>query len=209
VRRLVPLLLVALVALVAGIAVTGLPTHVPSDVASDELRAAPAATVTPTPTSSSDPIDSGGSLTPEPTIVERPTRSPSVSSTTRPVATSTVPITTTAPPPTTAAPAQLVVVVANAGAADLLAARMANMLAPLGYTQTAATTATERRALSAVLFAPGRDREALTLAGNIGLPAAQVQPFAGAPVTVDDARGDLWLLVGNDQLVRFNPVGVG
>jgi hypothetical protein len=209
VRRLVPLLLVALVALVAGVAVTGLPTRVPSDVASDELRAAAAGTITSTSTSRSDPIDSGGSLPPEPTIVERPTTTPSVSSRTQPVATSTVLPTTTAPPPTTAAPAQLVVVVANAGAADLLAARMANLLAPLGYTQTVATTATDRRALSTVLYAPGRDREALALAGNIGLPTAQVQPIAGAPVTVDDARGDLWLLVGNDQLVRFNPVGVG
>ena len=56
---------------------------------------------------------------------------------------------------------------------------------------------------------PGRDREALALAGNIGIPAEQVQPFGGAAVTVDDARGDLWLLVGNDQLARLGPAGVG
>jgi hypothetical protein len=110
---------------------------------------------------------------------------------------------------TTAAPAQLVVVVANAGPADRLAARMAAVLAPLGYTQAVATTALQRQALSTILFAPGRDQEAFTLAASLGISGTQVQPFAGTAVTIDDARGDLWVLVGNDQLARLNAVGLG
>jgi hypothetical protein len=45
------------------------------------------------------------------------------------------------------------------------------------------------------------------LAAAVGLAASQVAPFDGTPLTTDDARGDLWLLVGNDLLQRVEGGG--
>jgi hypothetical protein len=205
---------VALVGLVAGVVVTGLPTHVPSDVTSAELRSPAVTTSTRSeraPRAGERATRFGATTI---TSTTNATATTSSTTTTAPPAnttspTTTPPTTTAAAAPTTAAPGQLVVVVANAGAADLLAARMAAVIAPLGYTQAVATTAIERRPTSVVLFAPGRDQAALAFAAALGIASTEVQPFTGAPVTIDDARGDLWLLVGNDQLGRFNPIGVG
>ncbi len=104
---------------------------------------------------------------------------------------------------------QLVIVVANAGAPDRLAARMAGVIAPLGYKQTLVTTALDRRALSAVLFGPDRGEEALALSAGLGIPIEQVEPFAGSPVATDDVRGDCacWSVMSSSG--RLNPVGVG
>jgi hypothetical protein len=101
----------------------------------------------------------------------------------------------------------LTVIVANAGPADRLAARMATLIRAAGYVQTVITTSSGRRPLSAIYFAPGREQEALALAEAVGLAAAQIAPFAGTPLTIDDSRGDLWLLVGNDLLQRVEGVG--
>jgi hypothetical protein len=101
----------------------------------------------------------------------------------------------------------LTVVVANAGPADRLAARMATVIASLGYVQSIVTTSVGRRPVSEIYFAPGRDQEALALANGVGLAATQVHPFPGTQLTIDDARGDLWLVVGNDLLQRIEGIG--
>ena len=97
-------------------------------------------------------------------------------------------------------------IVANAGPADRLAARMATLIGAAGYVQTVVTTSTGRRPVSAIYFAPGREHEALALADAVGIAASQVAPFDG-PLTIDGARGDLWLIVGNDLLHRVEGVG--
>ncbi len=86
---------------------------------------------------------------------------------------------------------------------------MAALVGTLGYTQTVVTTANVRRALTAVYFASDREQEAVVLASALGVAGSRVQPFSGAALTVDDARGDLWLIVGNDQIQRFQTAGVG
>jgi hypothetical protein len=214
VRRLLPLLLVALGALVAAVVITGLPSNVPSDVISGTLTTTAGApsvtssvTADPRPTISSTATTLRVATTPASTVAAPPTTTP----TTLPVvpATTAGPVSTPASPPpsTPAEPGTLTVVVANAGPADRLASRMATVIAALGYTQTVIATSASRRPVSEIYFAPGRDQDALALATVVEVAATQVHPFPGTQLTVDDARGDLWLVVGNDLLQRIEGVG--
>ena len=103
---------------------------------------------------------------------------------------------------------RLSVVVANAGPADRLAERMAGVLAGLGYAQTVAATALARQPLTEVLFAPGRDQEALLLASAVGVDPGRVRSPAGCSRDDDAHVGDLVLVVGGDQIQRFEgPAG--
>ena len=85
---------------------------------------------------------------------------------------------------------------------------MAGVLAGLGYAQTVAATALARQPLTEVLFAPGRDQEALLLASAVGVDPGRVRSQPDAPVTNGAHVGDLVLVVGADQIQRFEgPTG--
>ena len=209
-RRLLPLLLVALGGLVAGVTITGFPSDVPNDVTSDGLTAtgegpgtASAAADTPpttTTTTTMQPVQStlGSSDPPRPTLTSlQPSSAPSIATTS----------TSTSPATANTGSDKLVVVVANAGPADGLAALTAAAINALGYVDTVVTTAAARRLVSEVYFAPGRGEDGLVLAGAMGLAATQVLPSPDTPLTLDDARGDLWLIVGNDLAQRFEVGG--
>jgi hypothetical protein len=92
------------------------------------------------------------------------------------------------------------IVVANAGPADRLAARTAETLRTFGYVDIAVTTATTRRPTTAVLFVPGREGEARVLAAQLGVAEDAVQPRPDGQLTVNDAQGDVWVLVGADRV---------
>lgn len=178
---------VMVVALLAGIAVAGLPESVPSDVRASGIR--PPAVVP--------------STEPEP-----PTTSASPPSTTAaPVATSTpgdtdasVPV-DTAPEnvtPVPRPPSEVRVVVANAAAADGLAGRVAEQVRGLGYTDVIATNAIGRRASSAVFYSPDFSLEAEALAAALGIATVEPQPIE--QITVDAVAADLWVVLGGDRL---------
>ena len=205
-------MLVALGALVAGVVITGLPSKVPSDVVSEGLTT----DHRQHPTSRAGRRDAATVPHDEHRIAglldarrdrsaadDDRVRRRAVGAAERPGnATSHRPR-----PRRSLTPASSIVVVANAGPADRLAARMAAAINALGYAQTVVTTARARRPVSEVYFAPGRDQEGLALASGIGLAATQVHPFPGPAVSVDDARADLWLIVGTDLVQRFEGGG--
>jgi hypothetical protein len=199
------LILVAVAAggLLAGIAVAGLPDAVPDDVASSEIEPRPPTTTTPvlrTTAVTTSTTFAAESSTPEAATtapVTPPSSSPPRSVQPTSTTTTLVPIET------------LRVVVANAGWADLLAARTADLLRSLGYNDVIATTGLERRLLSDVLYATGREVEAQRLANQLGIPATRVQPHPGVAVSVGNEQGDVWLLVGNDRLQQFQGTGGG
>jgi hypothetical protein len=164
---------VAVISLLAGIAVTGLPKSVPDDVVSSEISVTtPRPTTTTTAVRATTTTIKAGSTPPNPSVT---------------AATTLAPITS------------LRVVVANAGSATGAAGRAASELLALGYTNVSAANARTPRADTVVVFAPGFDDEAARLAAQLGLSTQQVAPRTAAPLTGNDAPADLWVLLGRDR----------
>ena len=77
------------------------------------------------------------------------------------------------------------------------------MIRSFGYADVVVATATARRPVSAVLYAPGRDGEARVLAGQLGIAETEVAAVPQAPLTTTNEQGDVWLLIGNDRVQGF------
>jgi hypothetical protein len=186
VRSILLLAAVAVVSLLAGIAVTGLPEEVPDDVVSSAMSPAPASSTTttaarPTTTTSSPPI------TAAPATVTPPT------STTTSAAGAATTSTTLVPPPA------LRVLVANAGGAPGVASRTAQELRVLGYATVSATNAAQTRPDTVVVYASDRAAEAGRLATQLGLSPQQIAPQSGERLTTSGAPADLIVLLGSDR----------
>jgi hypothetical protein len=181
------------VALVAGIAIAGLPGSVPNDIAmSDIAPTIASSTSTIGGADSSQPAQTPATVSDsEPTMTTETTERP-------PVTTSQ---TTLATPPTTVTPSlvpesQLRVVVANAGGADGLAARFSDVVRGFGYASVEPANALSTRDASTVYWSGPREAEARRLGEQLGVSA--VEPLPPDPVVLGNFIVDLWVIVGLD-----------
>jgi hypothetical protein len=175
VRSIIILATVAVISLLAGIAVTGLPKDVSDDVRSDDISVATAASSTTTTaqrasTMGTEPL--AGGTAPGPNGV--------VTSTVVPVG-------------------SLRIVVANAGGAAGVAARVAAELRGLGYGDVSATNAVTPRQDTVLVFAPGFEPSAARVAADLGFAAQRLEPEGASALTADAAPADVWILLGRDQ----------
>lgn len=183
----------ALLALVAGIGVAGLPQSVPNDISASEIQPPPSSTTTTVPATAARTTDDASETTEseeEDNELTEPSTSLRGTSTTLPATTSTL----AAP----RAPSEVRVVVANGGGADGLATRVADQLRAEGYVDVLATNAAQRRNISVVFFASGFEREADELAALVGIADVQLQPTE--LISVDGDSSDLWLVLGVDRV---------
>lgn len=91
------------------------------------------------------------------------------------------------------------VVVANAARVDGAAGRTTEQLRALGYTTLPASNADEAADTSTLHFAEGYEPEALVMANEIGLDAANVAPMPDPiPISEPPADANLVLLLGRD-----------
>ena len=171
-RSVLLVVVVAVISLLAGVAVTGLPTSVPDDVVSSEISVTSAKSTTTTTAPRAPTTIKAGSSPPNPSDT---------------AATVLAPITS------------LRVIVASAGSAAGAAGRIAGELRTLGYTNVSATDARTARADTVVAFAPGFGGDATRLAGQLGLSMQQVAPSDAAALTVN-APADIWVILGRDQV---------
>ena len=192
-------LLVGVLALAAGAAVSGLPSSVPDDVVIDAPPSTtnPAGTITtsfvppaiseprPTTATSVEPVDSDDT---DPTDgvarssrQTRPTESPSTSTTLVPES-------------------GLRVAVVNATNAPGVAAENVATLSGLGYTDATATNAVTESTTTSVYFSDGFGAEGRRLARQIAVDEAAVQPQPRERLTLEDVEADLWLVVGADRV---------
>lgn len=224
-RRLLAIASVALIGLLVGVATTGLPQTVTSDVESGDIDppAPPTTSAVPAPPSavsaSTDVVasseatassaapttdDESGPTTDDesgPDEGTGTTAAPTTQSTTMP--TSFTPSSTTTTTPTSTAlapPGSVSVVVANATDYPGLAADARDTLRGLGYGDVVATDSRENRQTSTVYFRPARSGEARRVAEQLGLASDDVASQPEESVTVDDLVGDIVVLLGADQL---------
>lgn len=117
--------------------------------------------------------------------------------TTDPSNAGSIPVATTLPP---ARPANEVkVVVANAARVDGAAGRATEQLRALGYTTLPASNGEEAADTSSLLYAEGYQAEALVMANEIGLDAANVVPMPDPiPISEPPADANIVLLLGRD-----------
>ena len=106
---------------------------------------------------------------------------------------------TTAPPEQAPpkAPAEVTVRVANAAGVNGAAGEWTDKISQAGYKTVEATNATPNRDTTAVIFAPGFDREAGILAEAIGAPSDGIVALS-EPAQVDPAGANLVVLLGTD-----------
>ena len=91
------------------------------------------------------------------------------------------------------------VVVANAARVDGAAGRATEQLRALGYTTLPASNADEAADTSTLYYAEGYEPEALVMANEIGLDAANVAPMPDPiPISEPPADANLVLLLGRD-----------
>ncbi len=91
------------------------------------------------------------------------------------------------------------VVVANAARVDGAAGRATEQLRALGYTTLPASNAEEAADTSTLYYAEGYEPEALVMANEIGLDAANVAPVPDPiPISEPPADANLVLLLGRD-----------
>jgi hypothetical protein len=91
-------------------------------------------------------------------------------------------------------PAEILVRVANASGVTGAAAAQTDELVGAGYRTVEPTDAREQVEVSRVLFAPGFDREAATLAVNIGVAPESVAPLSDPPAAELEGSNILVLL---------------
>jgi hypothetical protein len=91
------------------------------------------------------------------------------------------------------------VVVANAARVDGAAGRATEELRALGYTTLPASNGEEAADTSSLLYAEGYQAEALVMANEIGLDAANVVPMPDPiPISEPPADANIVLLLGRD-----------
>ncbi len=204
-RRIAVFGSVALLALLAGVGVAGLPDSVPSDVVVSDINpstsSAPEVSVTAGPPSSSTaaPVTTTepARTTDAPSTTKRPTTtSSSTSSTTTEETTASAPPET---PPALVGVEALNVLVVNASGVNGLATRTAVEVRAAGYVNVLVANAAQVRPDSVVFFVPGREGEAQRLAASFGVPEQLVQPRPEGQITVDNENADLWFMLGADR----------
>ncbi len=195
-KRLLLVLLVGVLSLAAGAAVSGRPTAVPNDVLIDR------------PPATTEPVEPSGPIATIPTSTSRSTTTTLAAS----EVTSSDPGTETTASPSSTEPAAvsasttlvpesaLGVAVANGTDAPGIAAEHVAILNGLGYLDATASDALTVSATTSVYFADGFRSEARRLAQQVGLDENVVQPRPTDPLTVDAIDVDLWLVVGADRV---------
>jgi hypothetical protein len=104
-----------------------------------------------------------------------------------------------APPATAVPPAQLGVLVANGSSIRGLAGQTADQLKAAGYTQAAATDATQNVSSTLVYFVEGFEADAQVVSTTIGLPAERgVQAMPGAPPVASLGEAKVLVVLGPD-----------
>ncbi len=194
---------VAILAAAAGVVVAGLPGGGDSFVL-------PAGGASPTTTG---PTVGIASLPVVPTSLAALVTTTEVASA-APVPSTTVPPATTAvsttAAPTTVAPATTLALAATLARADVrlvlangdgrfnLVGANASRLEGLGYVSIEQDDVSQRPSVTMIYARPGFEDEALVLRDDLGTPAAMIVPLTDAPVTADDAAGDLIVVLGPD-----------
>lgn len=191
VRSKLLLVLVAVVSLLAGIAITGIPESVPDDVISSQI-AAPASTSTTTAAARTTSTTTATTTT----TTETTSTTPTTSSTAPSAAATTVAVGTTT---TLVAESALRVVVVNAGGPAGIATRTANDLRAGGYATVVTADALRPQPSSVVAFAPGFEAEARRLAVALGMTTSQVVPRTVEQISANDRPSDLLVLLGADR----------
>ena len=181
-------LIVAVLCILAGLAIAGLP----NSASVDATIVVPETTVAPEP----EPIPT----TLPPVVTDPPeTTAPP---TTQPPATTEAPTTTTtvAEPPLPDR-SELAVVVANGADIGGIAGDTAAALQVIGYVDVSATDGTEIAPFTVVYFVEGFEPSAVRLAVDLGIDPGAIGPIENAPevlgTNVDDA--DLLAYLGIDQ----------
>ena len=90
------------------------------------------------------------------------------------------------------------VVIANATTRQLVARATADKLIVAGFTDTHPVNALRSLLVSVVYTRPGFEQAAAAIAKQLALDPAIVQPLATGPVTAADDRGDVIVVLGKD-----------
>jgi hypothetical protein len=175
--------IVALLAIGAGVAIAGLPDNVPVD-----------ATIVP-PSTTDVPT-----TPPAPTTTAAPTTTTEAPATTDGPATTDATETTDAPDPGLPDRSEIFVIVANGANIAGAASRNVARLTDLGYTDIAGRDGTEVFEFTTIFFADGFEGAALRLAADLELLPEFVAPLADAP-NVNNLPGTTELLayIGIDR----------
>ena len=170
-RSALVLIAVAILGLLAGFAIAGMPTEVDKTIINQ-------------PVSTGDvsvPVTDAGA------------------STTAPAATTvTSAATTTTTAASAFDKAAVRVVIANATTRQLVARATADKLIVAGFTDTHPVNALRSLLVSVVYTRPGFEQAAAAIAKQLALDPAIVQPLATGPVTAADDRGDVIVVLGKD-----------
>ena len=201
-----------LIAIAAGIAIAGLPSDTADTTVVDPGSVTTTSTSIPVVSTvpfapASEPSDTEPEITePSDTEPEITARDPEV--TDSPLETSTVPEdnveetsapTTTATEPPLADPSELSVAVINATDVGGVAARRAELIAEVGYTQTSTGDATPAQTTAAYVV-PGFEREAFWLINAAEVPGAAILPIEEAPEITAIGEFQLILVLGLDAV---------
>ena len=180
--------IVALLAIGAGVAIAGLP-----DNSSADATIIVATTTVPPETTVPD--------TTEPTETTEPPQTTEPTETTEPADTTTTSTTSTVPETTVPLVdrADLSVVTANGSGRQGTAAAAAARLEALGYVDVSPRNGTDVVDVTIVYYADGFEEAAVRLAADLGLVEGSVAPLADAPEVLDLPEGtELVAYIGLD-----------
>jgi hypothetical protein len=174
-------LVVAVLAIGAGVVIAGLPETDPDDAVVITATSEPVETTTPADTTTTD----SPTTTESPAATTAPTTEVPASDPPTTDASTTVAPTTTEPAPSIPDRADIVVVVANGSGVTGAAARNAERLAELGYENVRLRNGTQIFEFTTVFYVPGFEAAAARLAEDLDLLPDFVAPLDQAPVVVE------------------------
>jgi cytoskeletal protein RodZ len=188
-HRWLAYVIVALLAIGAGVAIAGLPDNSSTeDTITVSTATAPPETTEPTQTT-------------EPTATTESTQTTEVTETTEPADTTTTSTTSTVPETTVPLVdrADLSVVTANGSGRQGTAAAAAARLEALGYVDVLPRNGTDVVDVTIVYYADGFEEAAVRLAEDLGLVEGSIAPLAEAPEVLDLPEGtELVAYIGLD-----------
>lgn len=185
--------IVALLSVVAGVAVAGVPGTGSADptIVVPASTDPPPTTITPT-TEPAPPVTDVAATT---TTTDETTTTVPESTTTEAAATST-----TAPEPVLPERSALDVVVANGANIGGIASATSQDLEDAGYVDVRATDGTDIVFFTIVYYEEGFQGSAERLADDLGLPATSTGPMSDAPDVIGGLDGEVLLVyLGSDQ----------
>lgn len=208
-RPVVPFLTACVLAAGAGVAIGGLPTRASRDalVVQTPRTTAPPATVPRPPATTRAPASEPPTTTSVATSVAASVPTTEPPATTSPPTTAPTSVPTTEPPATTTEPAlasgrgrdELEIAVANAAGVSGVAARGADHLRTLGYTDLFTVDAVDPRPHSALFHEPGLELEALRLKDDLAWHLLDVATMDQLPELATDSRFEMVLVLGIDH----------